>query len=299
MKRLAALILAVLFAAMLPCGSALAALRGQAGSEVSAFSSHCIDGSQIDGSAFEAYSVSIVTLWATWDAASLNQLEYLARVHEMRPDIGVFGLLYLDATSTAEAALAYMQEHGYTLPVFTADTVWSGVISQAAFLPQSFFVSPGGVILEACHGAFTDSAAMLDTAVGLAGAAGTYTVRFYDRINGSCALLASYGGLSYGASVAAPAAPQHAGYEFTGWSTDAYSYVTGNIDVFAVYASNGPDGDVDASGVTDSYDALLVLRGVMGIALVTPLMTEHGDMDGSGTLTAYDALLILRLVLHV
>lgn len=302
MKRFAALMTALLFSLTFVCGSVLAEpfapeTRGQAGRDVSGFAAECIDGGSVTGAAFAEYSLCIVTYWAVWSADALRQLDYLAQVHAQRPDIGVFGLLYTDSTSTPTAALQYMQAHGYTFPVFTADTVWEGVASQSAYIPQSFIVSPGGVILEAYHGAFSSASQMLSEAQQWIGPAGTYTVRFFDRIRGNCTLLASYTGLSYGASVSAPAVPEHAGYVFTGWSTYGYTNVTGNIDVFTVYSSNLPDGDVDASGTADAQDALMLLRVVMGLVNSTPAVIQHGDMDLNGSITANDVLLLLRALL--
>lgn len=304
MKKRAALILALIFAAIAIVPAAALSrdgaclMRGQAGTVVDDFSSGCLNGDTIDGSVFEGYPLSVVVYWATWSADALRQLEYLASLKARRPDIEVLGLLYTDNTSTPAAAQAYMQAHGYDFPVFTADAVWLSVTEQSAYLPQSFFISPGGVILEAYNGAFSSADAMLEKAVSWAGAPGSYTVRFYDRIGRVASLIVTYSGLSYGASVEAPAVPQHEGYVFQGWSGSAYTNVTGNIDVFAVFSATAPDGDIDGNGLVNSYDALAVLRAVMSLAPVTPAILEHGDMDGNGVITSYDALLILRAVMY-
>ena len=41
-------------------------------------------------------------------------------------------------------------------------------------------------------------------------------------------------------------------------------------------------------------DALLALRGAMGIAALTPEQAERADMDGNGVVDTVDALAILR-----
>ena len=53
-------------------------------------------------------------------------------------------------------------------------------------------------------------------------------------------------------------------------------------------------GDVDGNGVVETADALLALRGAMGIAALTPEQAERADMDGNGVVDTVDALAILR-----
>lgn len=301
-KRLASAILAVIMLLSFAAGSfslsAEEGFRGQAGSDVSGFASATIGGAPIDGSVFAGYRISIVTYWATWNAASLQQLDYLNGIRAARPEIGVFGILYEDSTSTADAAKAYMQAHGYDFEVFTADAVWQGVISQLAFLPQSYFVSPSGIILEAVPGAFSSAEAMLGEALQWVSEAGTYTVRFYDRFDGTNVLLASYT-VAYGASAEPPVCPEHEGYEFKGWSGDGYLFVTGDTEVFALYERiiSRPDGDVDGSGVFDNLDPLMLMRALLGLVPVSDEMLAHGDMDMNGVLDSRDALIMMRILL--
>ena len=301
MKRCLSVTLALALALLALCvapSSAEGALRGQAGADVSGFTSVCLDGSAIDGGAFAQHPLSIVTYWATWSGDALRQLEYLQSVHEQRPDIGVYGLLHVDGTSTAQAAAAYMEAHGYTFTVFTVDEVWQGVVSGAAYMPQSFFVSTGGVVLQAWPGAFSSASAILGAAEQWVGPQGTWNVRFFDGFEGSCVLLASYLGVEDGASVEAPAAPMHEGFRFIGWSTGDYLCVEDNIDVFAVYAML-PDGDVDGNGMLNSLDALLLLRVVLGIEPMSPYYVQHGDMDMDGELTGLDALALMRIAMGI
>ncbi len=303
-KRLASAILAVIMLLSFAAGSfslsAEEGFRGQAGSDVSGFASATIGGAPIDGSVFAGYRISIVTYWATWNAASLQQLDYLNGIRAARPEIGVFGILYEDSTSTADAAKAYMQAHGYDFEVFTADAVWQGVISQLAFLPQSYFVSPSGIILEAVPGAFSSAEAMLGEALQWVSEAGTYTVRFYDRFDGTNVLLASYT-VAYGASAEPPVCPEHEGYEFKGWSGDGYLFVTGDTEVFALYERiiSRPDGDVDGSGTITANDALAIMRHALGLITLTPEAFALADVDGSGSVTANDALLVMRISLNL
>ncbi|MCH5279527.1 MAG: Ig-like domain-containing protein, partial [Christensenellaceae bacterium] len=56
-------------------------------------------------------------------------------------------------------------------------------------------------------------------------------------------------------------------------------------------------GDVDGDGTITIQDALLALRGAMGVQQLTPAQIEAADMDGDGNVSATDAAIILRLAL--
>ena len=91
---------------------------------------------------------------------------------------------------------------------------------------------------------------------------------------------------------------------------DDYVFEAGKSYVFTVYrygelaavdveitdynTQPGTAGDVDGNGVVETADALLALRGAMGIAALTPEQAERADMDGNGVVDTVDALAILR-----
>lgn len=56
-------------------------------------------------------------------------------------------------------------------------------------------------------------------------------------------------------------------------------------------------GDVDGSGALETADALLVMRYVLGVELLTEEQLAAADFDGNGTVDQADALLILRAAL--
>ena len=53
-------------------------------------------------------------------------------------------------------------------------------------------------------------------------------------------------------------------------------------------------GDVDGDGVLSYNDALTVLRGSIGLAVLTPQQELIADFDGDGGISYNDALMILR-----
>lgn len=156
MKRTAALILIILMLAAIPTVRGLSEYT-QPGMSVKHFSSLLITGEPIDGNVFSEYGVSIVTYWAVWSADCRNQMGLLQQIHDEHPEYGVFGLLYVDGTSTVSAAREFMSENGYTFPVFVVDRVWKKVVELSPFLPQSFIVSPNGIIVEMWTAAFTSA----------------------------------------------------------------------------------------------------------------------------------------------
>ncbi|MCH5279651.1 MAG: Ig-like domain-containing protein, partial [Christensenellaceae bacterium] len=58
-------------------------------------------------------------------------------------------------------------------------------------------------------------------------------------------------------------------------------------------------GDVDGDGAITIQDALLALRGAMGIQQLTAAQIEAADMDGDGNVTVTDATMILRSALGI
>ena len=156
MKRIAAILTALcLMAACLPAWAAQS--RSQVGTDVSAFSSTDIEGNPIDGSVFSEYSASVVCYFAMWSPDCLDQLALLQSIREENADYGVFGLLLVDATSTVQSALEYMNGEGYTFTVFVCDETWQSIVDESVFIPQSFIVSSSGIVVEAWQAAFQSS----------------------------------------------------------------------------------------------------------------------------------------------
>ena len=56
-------------------------------------------------------------------------------------------------------------------------------------------------------------------------------------------------------------------------------------------------GDLDQGGAVDANDALLVLRGALGLATLSPEQLSLADIDGDFNCSANDALAILRRAL--
>ncbi len=123
----------------------------------------------------------------------------------------------------------------------------------------------------------------------------TYTVTFIDGISGD--VIAEII-VEHGSSAAAPDAPAHDGFIFTGWTGDFFS-VTEDRTVIAQYTLCG---DVDGDGNLTTADALTILRMSLGI-LAKPTANSVdfavADFDGDGEITSVDALLVLRVSMEL
>lgn len=63
-----------------------------------------------------------------------------------------------------------------------------------------------------------------------------YTVQFMDPLNNN-EVIDEYDNVPFGGKVAPPVAPQHDGYNFTGWDSDAYLNVTDDLVIKALYTA--------------------------------------------------------------
>lgn len=160
MKRFTAILLILLLAVVVPASAG--SQRAQIGADVSGFQSVDIYGQPISGEVFHENYSSVVTYFATWNAACIGQLDILQSIHDSEPGFGVYALLYEDATSTAETAAAVAQEHGITFPIFVVDSVWAPITAESSFIPQSFIINKDGVIVEAWQAAFDSPDTLLE-----------------------------------------------------------------------------------------------------------------------------------------
>lgn len=121
----------------------------------------------------------------------------------------------------------------------------------------------------------------------------TYKVRFYDY-DGTL-LKTQY--VRYQEAATAPAVPEHDGMTFIGWDTD-FSCIVAATDVTAVYSDAPPfvagNGDVNGDDVSNSQDALLILRYSLAGDGFTAEQIAAADVNGDGEVTSADALIVLR-----
>ncbi len=320
---------ALLLSILLCCASAFASFKpfSQVGSDVSGFSSSYLDGSAADGSIFAEHPVSVVTYWATWSGACQSEMPFYQQLYETGDEIGVFGLLHEDGTSTVSSALALLNANGCGYPVFVTDSVWTGITSQSSYIPQTFFVDENGVIVEARTGVFTSYQQLAERVSYWISvlAPETYTVTFVDGIDGS--IIRTVTDVPYGASVEAPIPPAHAGYTFATWSTNEYTYVTCSLEVTARYVRNQFRvrflcpldnnavlstqyvyyGDAATAPVPHTHAGYTFVGWSVSFSYITSELDVYavyeadahadGDVNCDGAVNSADALLALRISL--
>lgn len=231
MRRITAIAL-ILCMLLLPLGAGALSASSQVGTDVSGFSSVWLDGSSVDGRIFSGYGVSVVCWFATWDQSSLDQLAILQNVHTKYPNYGVFGALKVDATSTPEAALAYMDGMEYDFGVFVCDSVWQGVVSQSMFIPQTFIVNGDGIIVEAWQAAFTSSETLEER------------LNYWNSVNAVDGDVDGNGIVD---------------------SLDALLALRIALGIVIPNAEQQQHGDINGDGTIDVVDVLWILRRAMGI----------------------------------
>ena len=81
-------------------------------------------------------------------------------------------------------------------------------------------------------------------------------VRFIDPLVQTDDSLLCVETADYGAAVTPPVAPEHAGYEFSGWDSNDYENVTGHITIHAVYTPTTPTGIGSQKSIIESRKIL-------------------------------------------
>ena len=124
----------------------------------------------------------------------------------------------------------------------------------------------------------------------------THTVTFYD-INGSVVSTQTVedGGAATAPTLDRVVMQENGPYIFYGWDVE-FDNVTEDIEVHPLYTLVG---DVTFDGRVDSEDALITLRGSLGIVELSARQQAAADIDFSGDVRSDDALRILRLALGI
>lgn len=266
------------------------------GTDLSGFSTTTLDGAEIDGSVFGEHSLTILHYFATWSYDCVAELTYMqAALEEFGDNIAVIGLLHEDNQSTPEAALALFEQLGITYPAVRLDDVLLNLVSENPYIPQSFFVSPEGIVLGEFIAAFSSYDVLkAQIQAYLPPDIHYHTVSFYDGLTNE--LLQSSLVIDGGSAVP-PHPPAHEGYEFTHWD-GVYHNVTQDENVYSRYrplAAPPMLGDVNGDGVIDSVDTALALR--MSLGLMTPV--PEADYNQDGVTDLVDVAFIMRVALHL
>ena len=142
MKKLLGLVLAL----MLLCSAALATELSPVaeGQEASDFEVTLSDGTTFKLSDHRGKAV-LVNLWATWCPPCVGEMPDLQKLSEDYADTLV--VLGVNVGDTAEAAAAFMEENGYTYPLYVdADYALSMDMFPSPYIPFTVVIDPNGVV---------------------------------------------------------------------------------------------------------------------------------------------------------
>lgn len=269
------------------------------GMDISAFSSQTIDGSPVNGRVFDGKDITILHYFATWSADCIREIKYMQQAFESYAgNINVLGILHQDGTSTPQKAMQLFDEYGIEYQCILPDSVLTELITQYNFIPQTFFVSSRGIVLEHFPGTFTGYDSIEQRIEYWMGSSGqVYTIEFRDGLTG---LYISQQSVVVGGDAIPPDPPVHPGYTFDGWRGN-YNNVSSSGVVLAMYQNSGaaPElGDVDVDGRITITDALITARFALQL-IESPSTELYGDMDDDGMIGITDALIIVRKALQL
>lgn len=299
------LVLSFIVTAVFPLASPTATnavtLPEVVGMNISSFSSETMDGLPVNGSIFEENVITVLHYFATWSADCIRELRYMQRASEdYSGSVKVYGILHQDGTSTAQEAMRLFAEYGIEYQCILPDEVLTELITRYNFIPQTFFVSSAGVVLEHFPGTFTsyDSVSLRIENLLNSAIEPVYTIEFLDGLTG---LFISSQTVTEGSDAVPPVPPVHPGHDFDGWEGE-YSHVSASGVVLAMYRATGDTapllGDVNVDGRITILDALLTARSALNL-FESPSVELYGDVDGDGSIGLRDALIITRAALHL
>ena len=121
----------------------------------------------------------------------------------------------------------------------------------------------------------------------------TYTVKFVDGLTGETITTVT---VEHGKDVQMPAAPEHEGYEFTGWDKNGKN-IKADTTITAQYKEiENPVliGDVNGDGKINTSDAVQILKYAAGMVQLDENQQAAADINHDGKVNTADAVLILK-----
>ena len=99
-----------------------------------------------------------LNFWASWCSPIKAEMPLFQEKYEELGDKVEFVVVCLvdGLTETVETGKAYIQEKGYTFPVYFDTTNQANEIYGVNAIPTSFFIAPDGAVLAYCTGALTE-----------------------------------------------------------------------------------------------------------------------------------------------
>lgn len=125
-----------------------------------------------------------LNFWASWCGPCRLEMPEIQRLSGALPEGTAILTVNMTAQeSSAETALAYLEEHGYTFPVGLDPTGEAGERFGANSLPTSLFISPDGVVTARIAGPLTLRAMSEYLAAAASATGGEQTSRQAEAVN--------------------------------------------------------------------------------------------------------------------
>ncbi len=270
---------------------------------------------------FADYQVIFINIWSSGCGPCIVEMPYFQQLHDNYESEGVLvmGAVSTWINGTYAAAWNHLQSQGYTYLNVIQDSVIYDIYSQNNYVPQTFICNNEGTIVDFIGGGTTYDVLQQKAEFWL-NADTELEVTFVDGLDGT---VLDTQVVSYGTAAVPPEPPVHEGYNFTGWDTDDYQYVTENLTVTALYnkrtyrvrfydmdgetvlkteyvqyqnAATPPTPPTHVGYTFVGWDGdYSCITGHTNIyAIYEASGGGDGDVDGDGVLTAGDALIVLR-----
>ena len=243
MKRITALLLAVLMLALcVPASAAAVTDVDPTGTDISGVNApYLTSGGGSSTTDFltmadiAASRLTIINVWSNGCGPCVNEMPYFQQIHENYCNIGILvvGVCSTWINGSFASEWTYFQNHNYTYMNVVQDTVLYNLYSQNSYLPQTFIVSNQGVVVDFIGGGTTYENLVSKIDRWAAPFTGNYhDVTFVDGLTGQTIEVQS---VPEGGRPAYPAAPSHDGYYFDNWDVPNPPYVYAPMTITANY----------------------------------------------------------------
>ena len=106
----------------------------------------------------------VLNFWASWCPPCKSEMPHFEAAYLANPDIQ-FLMVNMTSSDEMDSAKAFIEENGYTFPVFFDTTGEAGYVYQDTSLPMTLFIDENGVLVTYGIGAL--SAETLDKGISM------------------------------------------------------------------------------------------------------------------------------------
>lgn len=106
----------------------------------------------------------VLNFWASWCPPCKSEMPHFEAAYIANPDVQ-FLMVNMTSGDDMDSAKAFIEENGYTFPVFFDTTGEAGYVYQASSLPMTLFIDENGVLVTYGVGAL--SAEILDKGISM------------------------------------------------------------------------------------------------------------------------------------